>query len=96
MEYEIVEPQLQTDRSNDDFVCSALFLHPHRLLDAISSKGFMDIFTLPNTTPEPLGLTRILPLKSTTRFTKSFICDPSWVTATMGAALPSHGWEASW
>jgi hypothetical protein len=36
---------------------------------AISSKGFIDIFTLAVSTPEPSGLTRTLTLKSTTRFT---------------------------
>ena len=34
---------------------------------AISSKGFIDIFTLAVSTPEPSGLTRTLTLKSTTR-----------------------------
>ena len=36
---------------------------------AISSKGFIDIFTLASSTPVPSGLTRIFTLKSTTRFT---------------------------
>ena len=36
---------------------------------AISSKGFIDILMLASSTPEPSGLTRILTLKSTTRFT---------------------------
>ena len=36
---------------------------------AISSKGFIDIFTLASSTPEPSDLTRTLTLKSTTRFT---------------------------
>src|ERR1700740_128082 len=35
----------------------------------ISSKGFMDIFTLAVSTPEPSGFTRTLTLKSTTRLT---------------------------
>ena len=36
---------------------------------AISSKGFIDIFTLASSTPEPSDLTRTFTLKSTTRFT---------------------------
>jgi hypothetical protein len=36
---------------------------------AISSKGFIDIFTLARSTPLPSGLTRTLTLKSTTRLT---------------------------
>src|SRR5499433_3629015 len=36
---------------------------------AISSKGFMDILTFASSTPLPSVLTRILTLKSTTRFT---------------------------
>ncbi len=36
---------------------------------AISSKGFIDILILASSTPEPSGLTRILTLKSITRFT---------------------------
>src|SRR5215813_1150917 len=36
---------------------------------AISSKGFIDILTLASSTPDPSDLTRILTLKSTTRFT---------------------------
>src|ERR1700724_1163171 len=42
---------------------------------AISSKGFIDIFTLASSTPLPSVLTRILTLKSTTRLrgTRTFI-----------------------
>ena len=36
---------------------------------AISSKGFIDIFTLARSIPDPSGFTRILTLKSTTRLT---------------------------
>src|SRR4249919_4230368 len=36
---------------------------------AISSNGFIDILMLASSTPEPSVLTRILTLKSTTRFT---------------------------
>ncbi len=36
---------------------------------AISSKGFIDILTFANSTPEPSALTRTLTLKSTTRLT---------------------------
>ena len=36
---------------------------------AISSNGFIDIFTFAVSTPEPSGLTRTLTLKSTTRLT---------------------------
>src|SRR5207253_6040647 len=44
---------------------------------AISSNGFIDIFTLASSTPVPSLLTRTLTLKSTTRFTgtRTFI-DP--------------------
>ena len=40
---------------------------------AISSKGFIDIFTLASSTPEPSALTRILMSLSTTRFTGTTI-----------------------
>ena len=36
---------------------------------AISSNGFIDIFTLPSSTPEPSGLTRIFTSLSIARFT---------------------------
>src|SRR6185295_7983447 len=45
---------------------------------AISSKGFIDIFTLARSTPEPSAFTRAFTLKSITRFTgtSTFISAP--------------------
>src|SRR6188474_3286797 len=57
---------------------------------AISSKGFIDILMLASSTPEPSGLTRILTLKSTTRFTgtRIFMNSPSRAgTGTSGRKL---------
>ena len=50
---------------------------------AISSKGFIDIFTLAVSTPEPSGLTRTLTLKSTTRLIGTRI----FMARTVGNAL---------
>ena len=56
---------------------------------AISSKGFIDIFTLASSTPEPSALTRILMSLSTTRFTGTTIF--MFLVSSSGHFAPESG-----
>jgi hypothetical protein len=56
---------------------------------AISSKGFIDIFTLASSTPEPSALTRILMSLSTTRFTGTTIF--MFLVSSSGDFAPESG-----